>query len=101
MAFLWRFFSKIARSGSAGTAVHYSKHICFEHILEQYEDIYNLLIDGTKIARVEIPPRRSRREGHHERWSVNEYLNLRKAFGKDNSAKAPVGNRTGSEKGSA
>ena len=101
MAFLWRFFSKIARSGSAGPAIHYSKHICFEHILEQYEDIYNLLIDGTKIAGVEIPPRRSRREGHHRKVVGQRVSEPEEGFRKDNSAKAPVGNRTDSEKGSA
>jgi hypothetical protein len=44
------------------------------YIPEQYEDIYDILVDGTTVVRIEIP-----RHGHDgdvvfEKWPIYEYL---------------------------
>jgi hypothetical protein len=54
----------------------------FRCIPEQYEDLYDVLIDGTTVARIEIP--RDDRSGEmiFEKWSVDEYLKMRKTLEK-------------------
>ena len=59
----------------------------FRCIPEQYEDLYDLLIDGTTVARIEIPRDDRSREIIFEKWSVDEYLKMRKTLEKITSRK--------------
>lgn len=51
-------------------------------IPEQLEDLYDLLIDGETIVRVEIPRNDGIGETVFEKWTVNEYLRNQKNLGK-------------------
>jgi hypothetical protein len=54
----------------------------FRYIPEQCEEIYDLLIDGTTVARIEIPRDDRRGEIIFEKWSVDEYLKMPKTLEK-------------------
>jgi hypothetical protein len=51
-------------------------------IPEQYEDIYDVLVDGAIVVRIEIPRRGQDGEVIFEKWTIDEYLRSRKNFTK-------------------
>ncbi len=46
----------------------------FHSFPEQYEDIYDVLIDGVTVVRIEVPRREQDGEVAFEKWNVDEYL---------------------------
>jgi hypothetical protein len=44
-----------------------------DHLIEQSEDIYHVLIDGTLVASVEIPRNATDAESDFEAWPLEEY----------------------------
>jgi hypothetical protein len=70
----------------------------FQCIPEQYENLYDVLIDGTTVARIEIPRDASNGQIIFEKWSVDEYLKIQKTLEKITSRKLQLAIELSQEK---